>query len=81
MSWNGGMVLDNNTIPISRWWLQSTWQGHTLIHSKSMISQCHLVFRKLSPETKASDFGEEACWLSQLTSCQTDVVSSTEIEY
>ena len=34
-SWNG---VDENTIHISGWSLQSTWQDHTQIHSKSMTS-------------------------------------------
>ena len=36
---------------------------------------------EFSPETKVSDFGEEAGWFTQLTSCQTDEVPSTDFEY
>ena len=51
------------------------------MHSKSMIYHIHVVPWELSPEAKASDFGEEACWFSQLRSCRTDVAPSTQIEY
>ena len=53
MSWNGGIMLDDNTIPISRWWLQSTWQGHTQMRSKSMISQWPSGLLETNPQTKA----------------------------